>query len=75
MINGPPLSGVKSIRAVHVYRRIQLCSLKEMERLLALTEFLIQTWFPHLFLDLELRIPDSYGTKTTENQTPLSHFA
>ncbi len=22
-----------------------------------------------------LRIPDSYGAKTTENQTPLSHFA
>ncbi len=24
---------------------------------------------------IPLRIPDSYGAKTTENQTPLSHFA
>ncbi len=29
-----------------------------------------------IFINIKLlRIPDSYGAKTTENQTPLSHFA
>ena len=28
-----------------------------------------------IFSKSKLRIPDSYGAKTTENQTPLSHFA
>ncbi len=37
------------------------------ENLSKVTEFAINV---HI-----LRIPDSYGAKTTENQTPLSHFA